>query len=86
MLTVDRRQAIHRHFRATRDRQIGRVWWVEKRGKSGYPSHSSRSFSVTSGSCTPQFAGRVIKKCSLAVIGKVSAQTSRIQVNVRQHG
>lgn len=32
-----------------------------------------------SGSRTPRFTGRVIKKCSLAVTGKVSAQASRIQ-------
>ncbi|MDZ7852283.1 MAG: hypothetical protein U5L98_06440 [Halomonas sp.] len=79
MLTAVRRHFIHRHFRATRNRQTGRAWWVKKPEKPGYLYRSERAFSVTSRSITPQFSNQVIKKYLLAVIGKVSARASRIQ-------
>ena len=80
MLTVDRRQSIHRHFRATRDRQVYRARLVEMHDKTGRQRRPTRQLSATTGSRWSIETGWVVKKCSLTMIGKVSALASRIQV------
>ena len=81
MLTVNRRHSIHKQFQATRDRQICRAWRVERHDKTGRQHRSARWVLAITGLRKPTCTGRMIKKCSLAVIGKVSAPASRIQVN-----
>ena len=80
MLTVNRRHSIHKQFQATRDRQICRAWRVERHDKTGRQHRSARWVLAITGLRKPACTGRMIKKCSLAVIGKVSAPASRIQV------
>ncbi len=80
MLTVNRRHSIHKQFQATRDRQICRAWRVERHDKTGRQHRSARWVLAITGLRKPTCTGRMIKKCSLAVIGKVSAPASRIQV------
>ena len=82
MLTVNRRHSIHKQFQATRDRQICRAWRVERHDKTGRQHRSARWVLAITGLRKPTCTGRMIKKCSLAVIGKVSAPASRIQVEV----
>lgn len=82
MLTVNRRHSIHKQFQATRDRQICRAWRVERHDKTGRQHRSARWVLAITGLRKPTCTGRMIKKCSLAVIGKVSAPASRIQVLV----
>ena len=82
MLTVNRRHSIHKQFQATRDRQICRAWRVERHDKTGRQHRSARWVLAITGLRKPTCTGRMIKKCSLAVIGKVSAPASRIQDNV----
>ena len=79
MLTVNRRHSIHKQFQATRDRQICRAWRVERHDKTGRQHRSARWVLAITGLRKPTCTGRMIKKCSLAVIGKVSAPASRIQ-------
>ncbi|SIN63402.1 BREX-1 system adenine-specific DNA-methyltransferase PglX [Vreelandella aquamarina] len=81
MLTVNRRHSIHKQFQATRDRQICRAWRVERHDKTGRQHRSARWVLAITGLRKPTCTGRMIKKCSLAVIGKVSAPASRIQDN-----
>ncbi|SIN60777.1 hypothetical protein SAMN05878249_0352 [Vreelandella aquamarina] len=81
MLTVNRRHSIHKQFQATRDRQICRAWRVERHDKTGHQHRSARWVLAITGLRKPACTGRMIKKCSLAVIGKVSAPASRIQDN-----
>jgi hypothetical protein len=83
MLTVNRRHSIHKQFQATRDRQICRAWRVERHDKTGRQHRSARWVLAITGLRKPTCTGRMIKKCSLAVIGKVSAPASRIQVSVQ---
>ncbi|AJY53259.1 hypothetical protein [Halomonas sp. KO116] len=83
MLTVNRRHSIHKQFQATRDRQICRAWRVERHDKTGRQHRSARWVLAITGLRKPTCTGRMIKKCSLAVIGKVSAPASRIQVNAK---
>ena len=85
MLTVNRRHSIHKQFQATRDRQICRAWRVERHDKTGRQHRSARWVLAITGLRKPTCTGRMIKKCSLAVIGKVSAPASRIQVTVKKH-
>ena len=82
MLTVNRRHSIHKQFQATRDRQICRAWRVERHDKTGRQHRSARWVLAITGLRKPTCTGRMIKKCSLAVIGKVSAPASRIQEKV----
>lgn len=84
MLTVNRRHSIHKQFQATRDRQICRAWRVERHDKTGRQHRSARWVLAITGLRKPTCTGRMIKKCSLAVIGKVSAPASRIQESVTQ--
>lgn len=84
MLTVNRRHSIHKQFQATRDRQICRAWRVERHDKTGRQHRSARWVLAITGLRKPTCTGRMIKKCSLAVIGKVSAPASRIQVTARR--
>ncbi|WP_336270696.1 hypothetical protein, partial [Vreelandella arctica] len=62
------------------DRQICRAWRVERHDKTGRQHRSARWVLAITGLRKPTCTGRMIKKCSLAVIGKVSAPASRIQV------
>ncbi len=82
MLTVNRRHSIHKQFQATRDRQICRAWRVERHDKTGRQHRSARWVLAITGLRKPTCTGRMIKKCSLAVIGKVSAPASRIQDDI----
>lgn len=82
MLTVNRRHSIHKQFQATRDRQICRAWRVERHDKTGRQHRSARWVLAIMGLRKPTCTGRMVKKCSLAVIGGVSAPASRIQVHI----